>query len=187
MNTVSAKPWVFAERSVTKVVAVFSSQAEANQARGRLAPEAGWASSQLRVLGPPDAGSSTRSNLLARQMEPEGGSIFHTLLRAHATFGLAGFVLGLALWAWLRESGPAFIAASPALSLLVLVFFSTVAGLMLGGLVTLRPDHTAVIRSLRDDLHQGRWALVAHPIDDEQVQQALRVLEPGSLRMDRTL
>lgn len=187
MNTLSAKDLVFAERSITKVVGVYLDEAAAVQARQRLNSEPGWAASQVRLIGPGDAGVSTRRNLLARQAQPEAGGIFHTMLRAHATFGIAGFVLGVALWAWLREDGPAFIGASPAMSFMAIAFFATAAGMMLGGLVTLRPDHTAVIRALREDLKQGRWALVAHPIDDEQVRQAMGALETGSLRVDRTL
>ena len=187
MNTLIARQLVFAERSVTKVIGVYTDEASALHAKARLCGEAGWAPSQVRLLAPGTAGTSRGANLLARQVEPESSGIFHTMLRAHATFGIAGFLLGVALWAWLRQYGPAFIASSPAMSLMAIAFFAGVGGLILAGLITLRPDHTVVIQALRDDLKQGRWGLVAHPINDEQVEEALGAFGPRSLRVGRTL
>lgn len=79
------------------------------------------------------------------------------------------------------------VTSSPMLSLMFIGFFAAMMGLMAGGLLALRPDHSVVFEELRSALRNGSYAVVAHPTDAAGVDAALRVLEPGSQRVIRTL
>ena len=62
----------------------------------------------------------------------------------------------------------------------LLVAFGAVAGLMFGGLVTLRPDHDPFINRVREALGEGRSAVVVHAFSREQNAQARELLQHAS-------
>jgi len=39
---------------------------------------------------------------------------------------------------------------------------------LIGGLLTARPDHAWVIATVRRAVRQGRWAVVVHPLSQQQ-------------------
>jgi hypothetical protein len=49
----------------------------------------------------------------------------------------------------------------------------TFFGMLLAGLVSLRPDHGIVVGQLRSALRRGRWAVVAHPSSEAHARAAL--------------
>ena len=177
---------MFGERSVTKVAGLYPDQASAEQAARQLSDSAGLAGAQLRVLGPADAGRSQR-DLLGTAVEPEDRGIFRTMLKAHAVTGMAGALVGLLLWLGLRAMQIPMVVASPWFALMVTVGFATAFGLMVGGLVTLRPDHAALIDELQQALRAGRWALVAHPTRADQLESARAVLRDSGAQVLATL
>ena len=177
---------VFGERSLTKVAGLYPPERAARDAQARLAGRRGWEPSQVRLLGPDDARMSRRS-ILSRKVEPESQGIWRTIVRAHVVAGLAGVLLGAGGWYLFWRAGNRLLAASPGLSLLAAVFFGAVFGLLVGGLIALRPDHARLITLLRTALRGGGWAVVAHAQDDDQAEDAARALRPGSERIERTL
>ena len=177
---------MFGEKSLTKVVAVFDDQASAEAMVGRVLSLPGMEPSQVRLLSQADL-KTHRADLFGRKMEPEQAGIFHTAFRAHLVAGFAGFVLGLLLYAYWMSTGHAMVTSSPMLAFIAIVGFATTFGLLLGGLVTLRPDHVRVIAQVRSALRAGRWALVVHPTDSHQTEQAQELLEGSSARVMRTL
>lgn len=58
-----------------------------------------------------------------------------------------------------------------------MALFGTMFGLMVGGFLTIRPDHEAVIGPVREAMKEGRWAVVVHPTSREQFDASLRVLQ----------
>lgn len=48
---------------------------------------------------------------------------------------------------------------------------------MLGGLLTLRPDHAVVIRTLRRALKQHQWAVVVRPTSEAHAALAMNRLQ----------
>jgi hypothetical protein len=173
---------VFGEESITKVVGVYANRADAVAARDRLA-----AGGIAAVLLEPGDARRRASDFLSRSFEPESRGIWHSLVRAHLLTGAIGFALGLCIWGVLRAQELSMVASSPLLSLVFIVFFTTMMGLMAGGLLALRPDHSMVFEELRTSLRSGSCAVVAHPTDADGVDAALRLLEPGSQRVTRTL
>lgn len=159
---------LFSERSVTKLAAVLPDEEQARAAAASVAQSVGLGPSQVRVLGPTLARASRRE-LLSRQMEPEDNAIFRTLIRAHVILGLIGALAGWLLYAWF--AGSAALESTPVLGWWVFVSFGAIAGLLLGGFVSLRPDHGVVLRSIRSELAQGRWVVLVHPTEAEQVDR----------------
>ncbi|NMM75492.1 hypothetical protein [Acidovorax sp. SRB_24] len=180
------KKGLFGEQSVTKVVGLYSNQSDAQAAAARARALPGMAPGQVRLLGPQDAKVSHR-NFFGRSLEPEQRGIFKTIFRAHAVTGVAGGVLGLLLFLWLYRSGQPMIASSPLLAFIAIVGFAITFGLLLGGLIALRPDHVQLITSVRSALASGRWALVLHPTDADQTQAAKDLLTATSAETLSTL
>ena len=177
---------LFGEKSLTKVVGIFASEAAARAAAVSLAKAARLAPDQVRTLAPQDEGDA-RDTLLGHKMEPEERGIVRTLVRTHLVLGVLAAAAGFALYAALCASGQPAILASPWLSLAVIVGFSCVFGLMLGGFLSLRPDHVKLISDLRQALTAGSWAVVAHPVNPRQVQAAVDYFASTEARVLRSL
>lgn len=177
---------IFGERSITKVAALYASAQGADEARARLLRSGRWRESQVVRLDPAD-GRKSRSAVLARGIEPESEGIFRTILRAHLFTGAVGLAIGVLAWLALRYRGQTLVVGSPLLSFIALAFFATVAGLIVGGLISLRPDHSRLITLVREALRLGQWAIVAHPFDEEQAAAAVEILRADSVAVERTL
>ena len=163
------------------MVAFYASQDAAERAAARLRQRQPGAMqlTQVKLLRPEDAKRS-RSDILSSKEEPDQAGIWQTLLRAHARLGLLGFVVGVLVWYGFRLAGNAAVLLLPLLSFVAIVFFATLAGGLLGGLVSLCPDQTTLLQTVRGGLREGRWAVMAHPTTPEQAEAALRGLKDGS-------
>ncbi|KAF1045000.1 hypothetical protein [Xylophilus sp.] len=177
---------MFGEQSLTKVAGLYPQESDALATARRARGLPGMQPGQVRVLGPQDA-RSWRGEWLGRQMEPEDGGIFQTLIRAHMVAGLAGAVAGMLLYMWLFQNGQPMVIASPFLSLIAIVGFAIAFGLLVGGLVTLRPDHVRLISTVRQGLRAQKWAVVVHALDGHQATLARDVLEDSGGSVVRTL
>lgn len=177
---------MFGEQSVTKVVGLYNNQKDAQAAADKAQSLAGMASSQVRLLSPDDAKVSHR-DFFGRSLEPEQRGIFKTIFKTHAITGLAGAVIGLLLFAWFYNSGEPMVTSSPLLAFLATVGFSTTFGLLLGGLLTMRPDHIKLITSVRSALANDHWALVLHPVNEAQIQAAKDLLTASGAKTLSTL
>lgn len=162
-----------AEVAASKVAAIFVSVEGARAAATRLRDELRLEPAQVQLILPGDRRAG-------RRLEPESHGIFVTLLRAHAALGIAGAVAGLGVFGALWASGVPFVVASPVLAGIAIVFLATMAGLMLGGLMTLRPDHDVYIHKVREACAGGRSAVVVHAYTPEQRAQAEALLKTAS-------
>jgi hypothetical protein len=159
----------FGERSQTLVGAPFPDFESADAAQRSLTRDAALVG-EVIVVGPDDP-------LTAIKLEPEQRGIWYTMLRTHAVFGAAGVVLGLLASAalWLTQ-WPA-VRLNPGYTTLFVTVLFTFAGGMLGGLLTLRPDHAMVIRKLRRALKHRQWAVVVRPTSEEHTELAMQRLQ----------
>lgn len=162
-----------AEVAASKLAAIFVSVEGARAAATRLRNELRLEPAQVQLILPGDRRAG-------RRLEPESHGIFLTLLRAHAALGIAGAVVGLAVFAAIYAFGVPFVVASPMLAGIAIVFLATMAGLMLGGLMTLRPDHDVYIHKVREACGEGRSAVVVHAYTPDQRAQAERLLKGAS-------
>ncbi len=167
------------ERSDHKVAGIFPEQEAARRAAEELRELLALQASQLEVLSPGAEGVN-------RALEPEQAGIFHTILRSHAWLGLAGAVAGLVVFGVLYALGLPLVLRSAWPAALVLTFFGAIAGMLLGGLVSLRPDHDPYISRVRAGLEGGASAVVVHAFDLAQRGKAEEALQARGADTIRT-
>lgn len=158
---------LFGEQSLTKVAAVFENQQSAETAAQHLRQVGRMEDSQVKLVGPTDAEGVVEAPI-SRKLEPEQAGIGRTMWRAHLITGLTGVVAGALLYLIFRMTGNPAVVGNPWFSLGVMLFFGGIFGMMLGGLLTLRPDHYRVMAAVRKAIKRGRWAVVSHPVNHEQ-------------------
>jgi hypothetical protein len=167
----------FGERSLTVVAASFPDLRGAEVAASSLLSEAPALWGDVEIIPPGDP-------LLGRKVEPENQGIWRTLIRSHVVFGVVGAVAGavaalltIALW-------PA-AASSPTYTLLFMSVGGAFLGMIVAGLLTLRPDHGYVLDKIHEFSDRGRWSVVARPLDrvaSKMAYESLRHWDAGAVR-----
>ena len=168
------------ELSNSKVAAVFQHQAMAREAARGVAVALGLGAAQVQLITPDEPHPG-------HKLEPESRGIWRTIVVAHIRFGIAGAIVGLLSFAALYAYGPPLIVNSPVAAALVLLFFGTIAGLMLGGLVALRPDHDRYVEAARDAMDGGKTTVVVHAFSSEQANSAGEFLRAQGGEVTSTL
>ena len=160
---------ITAELSNSKVAAVFAAESAAREAAQAVSAQLSLGAAQVQVITPSEPHPG-------RKLEPESRGIWRTIVVAHVRLGIAGAVLGVLVFAALYALGLHPVVSSPLAAGLVLLFFGTVGGLMMGGLVSLRPDHDRYVEATRDAMDSGMITVVVHAFSAEQRAQAAELL-----------
>lgn len=157
------------ERSNHKIAGIFEDAGRMDECREELVRTLGSAES----IEPLEPGSDSP----AWRLEPESRGIWHTLVRAHLWLTLGGAVVGALIFGLLAMLGVAFVAQNPWSAALLLIIFCAIGGALLGGFLTVRPDHTPFIARVRTALDEQRHVLVVHTTDRGQTDTARNCLE----------
>jgi hypothetical protein len=171
---------LFGERSLTTVAALFGQAQDARDAAEHVVKDARLPEKQVKVLGPGDP-------TMERKLEPEEPGIVHTLIKSHATLGVLGLVVGLAVGGGLILAQVGWAVASPYFTVGLAAIFGAVGGMMTGGLVSIRPDRTLLDTKVETAVQEGRWAVVVHPVNHGEEERVLDVLEHTSGEVVHTL
>lgn len=171
---------LFGEKATTKLAGFFDSEHELERVSSQLRQTAGMQNTQLWVIRPHDSD-------YALKLEPETQGVVRTALRAHLWLGLAGLCVGAVLWLVLYYAGISAVVSSPFYSGAAILAFATVAGLLLGGLVTARPDHQIVIQAVAENTKAGRWTLVMHPRNEAQCRAVEEQLDTAKVESVRSI
>jgi hypothetical protein len=158
---------LFGERSRTLVAATFDQRGEAVEVANALQSDV--PDMRVDLVRPHDPA-------FARKMEPESQGIWRTFVRSHAVLGPLGMCLGIVFAVTLVIVGPPAVASSPLLTVVAASILGLFCGLMLAGLLTLRPDRDVVTATIRQAIDEGCWAVVAHPVDPSQSQRTAHEL-----------
>lgn len=110
-----------------------------------------------------------------------------TAVRAHLILGFIGAVIGLCVWAVVYFAGVAALVSSPVFSLSAFVVLGAVGGLLLGGLITARPDHQRVIQRVKTATADGKWSVIVHPLTPSQCDVVAEVLQASNGEVVRTI
>jgi hypothetical protein len=161
---------LFGERSLTTVAALFGQAQEARDAAEHIVRDAHVPEKHVKVMGPGDPS-------MERKLEPEERGIVHTLIKSHTTLGTLGLIVGLLAGGALILGGVGWAVASPFFTLGMAAIFGALGGMMLGGLVSIRPDRTMLDTKVEEAVQEGRWAVVVHPEDHDEEERAMDVLE----------
>ncbi|HUH60818.1 MAG TPA: hypothetical protein VL001_12180 [Candidimonas sp.] len=171
---------LFREKATTKVAAIFDTQVAASTTATRVKEAAGLQSTQLLLIEPYEKD-------YAKKLEPETQGVARTALRAHLVLGLAGLVAGALIWIALYSAQLDAIRTTPGLSALAFLFFGAIAGMLLGGLITARPDHQLVVQRVQAATGDGRWSLVIHPRDAAQCDAVIATLAETDAEVARSV
>lgn len=164
---------VIEEQYPHAVAGRFSDEQKARQGITALREQIGLDPQQIKLLKPGDG-------RLSRKLEPESRGIFRTLLSAHLWAAISGFVVGIALAVLMILFGPSLTANNPLFTVIAFAWVGTLAGAMLGGLITLRPDREHLTMSARKSSKEGDWTVVAHCASAEEKAAAESQLETAS-------
>ncbi|MBJ6979359.1 hypothetical protein [Luteimonas sp. MC1895] len=157
------------EVSNSKLAAVFDSAAAARDAASALLSEAGLQPQQVKVIAPDEPDANIK-------LEPEGKGIWRTILVAHVKLGILGAILGAIAFGIMMWAGLPFVTRSPVAAGLATVFFATIGGLLLGGLVSIRPDHDRYVHATHEAMEARRTTVVVHALSRDEQQRAKDLL-----------
>ncbi len=176
---------LLAERSPHKLAGIYARGDAAHEAQREIVAEGRMHVRQVRVLNPRN--DADDSDALFRQIEPEGERIPRTLLRTHVLLGISGAFVGIMAFAIAWSSGSEMLRSTPVAGFIAFTFLTAVAGMLIAGLIGLRPDQRVLAMRLQDRLRDGQWAVIAHPLDRCQSDAAGRVLGRSARQVLRTL
>lgn len=179
------KKILFGERSLTKIAAIFESRVKAETIALRLRQAAGMSEAQVKLVGPQDT-TGVVDAPLSRKLEPESSGIWRTILRTHLVTGVIGMILGGLVYMSLQLAENESILSHPLLALMVMLFFGGIFGLLVGGLLSLRPDHYRVMAAVRKAIKRGRWAVISHPVNPDQTREVINELHRHRINIVRS-
>src|SRR5699024_7584761 len=110
-------------------------------------------------------------------LEPEPRGIWSTIIRAHLWLALAGALVGLLILALMLSLGVPFVAQNVGASSVLLVVFCALGGALIGGVVSMPPDHVPYISKVRTALDDQRHVLIVHATSRDQFKAAGDCLE----------
>ncbi|MBD7986829.1 riboflavin biosynthesis protein RibA [Luteimonas sp. Sa2BVA3] len=168
------------EVSNSKLAAVFDSSADARAAAAALLSEAGLQPQQVKVVGPDEPDANIK-------LEPEGRGIWRTIVVAHVKLGIVGAILGAIAFGIMMWAGLPFVTRSPVAAAAATIAFATVGGLLLGGLVSIRPDHDRYVQATHDAMEARRTTVVVHALSKDEQQRASELLAARGAEVTATL
>jgi len=168
------------EVSNHKLAAVFGSGTTARAAAAAVAEAVGLEPAQVQVVAPGEPHADAK-------LEPESRGIWHTIVLAHVRLGILGAIAGALVFGLLSWLGVHFVVSSPWAAGPVLVGFGGLAGLLLGGLVSLRPDHDRYIQATHEAMESRRTTVVVHAFSSEQQEAAAEFLAGRGGEVTKTL
>lgn len=171
---------VTGEVSNSKLAAVFSTRSLARDAADEMIAELSLQPAQVKLIDPdtPDVGI---------KLQPEGGGIWRTIVLAHIKLGIVGAVVGLLAFVLMWGLDVPFVARSPLAAGSVAMSFGLIGGLLLGGLVSLRPDQDGYINATREAIRTGRTTVVVHALTREQRNLAADFLSGRGAEVTQSL
>lgn len=164
---------VIDERHSGKVAGVYEQEVSAQQAIQDLKDKGGFSSEEVSLIPPNDP-------KFGQKLEPDSRGIGQTLLKSHLIFGSYGLVVGLVIAALLTIYGPTLTTSNPQMVFIALAPAGTFVGLLIAGLVTLRPDHDALINQTRQATSHNKWTVVVQTKDDQQITRAKQLMQDSA-------
>jgi hypothetical protein len=168
------------EISNSKIAAVFDTASAARSAAADAVQALGLQAAQVQVITPDEPNADAK-------LEPESRGIWRTIGVAHVRLGIVGAIAGALAFGVMMWLGVLYIVQSPWAAGLVMTGFGAVAGLLVGGLVALRPDHDRYIQATHDAMAERRTTVLVHAFSAEQKNAAAEFMSARGGEVTRTL
>jgi len=156
-----------------KVSATYSNEFTAKTALDAVKTRSGIDTHDIFLVAPHD-------NEFDNSLESDDKQVGFFMLKTHLLSATIGVILGLISAGVLAFYGPAYTQSSPVLTAIALSILGFFVGLLIAGLVSLRPDQDAVVNQTRDDSQEGNWVVVVNSPSHEKTQLAYDVLSETS-------
>ncbi|HET8807870.1 MAG TPA: hypothetical protein VFM76_05780 [Methylophaga sp.] len=161
---------VIDEQYTAKVAAVFNTEAEARAASEELINEGHFSGAAVNIVTPND-------DNLSEKIEPESKGIVQTFMKSHGILGVVGLLAGLIAASILVAAGPVFTQDSPMATYFTLGFVGLFIGMMVAGIITLRPDHDPLIIMVINASQNQQWTVVVQTKDQQATNLAKQILQ----------
>lgn len=163
-----------------KVAAIFETEPDARGTAKALCEGTSLTDQQVSVLSPADRHQGT-------ELEPEDQGIWQTLVRSHIGLGIGGIALGFAVFLLLNALDIGFITQNVIVAASVLGALGLAVGLLLAGMVTVRPDHTPYLVRAQSALRRGKYVLAVHASSAHQLREAKSLLHSRNVKTVHTI
>lgn len=167
------------EKFHSKVAGIFNDEMTANSAKETLIDYGHFTERHINIIEPNDDNAG-------HKIEPETQAIGDVLGRSHFICGSMGLLAGLLLASLLSSIGPLFAQFSPLLTHLALGIIGTFVGLLIAGVIALRPDHDPLINDAIEATQQNKWALIVQAKERGDRQRARQLLQPIAVSVTET-
>ncbi len=171
---------LFGEKYLSHLTAVFGDEAQAREAADDLRRHPAMERVQVSMIAPGESRPTSK-------VEPETRGIWRTAWKSHLILGVLGLFLGIILAKLLLATGAAFATSSPNVLAAVLAFFGLSGGMILAGLLTLRPDQDRLVGAARAAAEEGKWTVVAHVKNAEEKEAAREMLSQRRAQVNASL
>lgn len=168
------------EKHPTKVGAIFNSEDKAQTAFSALHKSGDFIKSEIKLIPPYDSGYD-------KKLEPEDKKLGQTLLKSHLILALVGIVVGIFIASLLLLSGPIFLQEYIVATYLSISMLCAFIGLLIAGVISIRPDHDHLINKVRKASQKGQWAVIAHTNSRDKMEKAKEIMRPFAISLSATL
>lgn len=172
-NQMIFKRYVIGESFPSKVCAIYASRKDAEEATHKLITEGNFSSDQIKIANPGDVA-------IDRKIEPERRGIALTLLKSHLILGGLFLILGVVIATFLSFYGVPATRASPMMTYIAVILISLFIGLILAGLISLRPDHDILIYKAEKAAETDKWTVIVHCKNRREINRAKTCVEASA-------
>ena len=167
------------ESKPSKLAAVFDDEQKALEAKQTLVNDGHFKQQDIEMIQPKD-------NHTSEKIEPESKAIARFITRSHFIFGGIGLLVGLAIASALVASGPMMTQSSPLYTYIALAIVGTFVGMLLAGLVSLRPDHDPLINDTVSAKRHNLWTLIVQTDGRKNLKKAHQLMHPTAVSVTET-
>ena len=167
------------EKHTGRVAAVYSDRDSANAAKQKLIDN-GISPDVINIIQPDDVN-------ISRKLEPVSHGIAKTIVKSHGWLGLIGMIIGVLIATALVIVGPEMTQSNPLYTYFVFVFFGVTFGMMVAGIVSLRPDHDPLITKTIEASHEHHWTLIVQTDDHKEINLIKNLLKGSAISMRETI
>lgn len=160
----------------TQIAAVFDNEQQARDSLAELEEATEISRAQVTLIDPNDAHFSEK-------LEGDSQKLGKHMWHAHLLLGALGLVIGMLVGWLLVNFGPALTRNNPLFTYIAMISPGIFVGLFIAGLVSLRPDRSEIIDTVRHAIRRKQFAIVVNLKKNQSVKTVSDVLDRKSRKV----